>query len=156
MLLSHNSLLTNSRPHYAWPLGVEDIEQQTEGSDDIVKFPSLSPPNLTMNLLSWVAITCELTCTLAMLGRSVWELQNKSRGKQWHFKLSTSTTPHNPNHKPPAFCVLRSHNSLSTNSRPRYARPLGVEDKVQQTEGSDDIVKCPSLGPPNLTMNLFS
>ena len=50
------------------------------------------------------------------------------------------TTPHNPNHKPPAFCVLLSHNSLLTNSRPRYAWPLGVEDIEQQTEGSDDNV----------------
>ena len=59
------------------------------------------------------------------------------------------TTPHNPNNEPPAFCVLLSHNNMSTNSHPRYAQPLGVGVNEEQTEGSDGIVKCPLLSPPN-------
>ena len=52
------------------------------------------------------------------------------------------TTPRNPNHEPPAFYVFLSHNNLSTNSHPRYARLLGVEVKEEQTEESNDV-KCP-------------
>ena len=80
-----------------------------------------------------------------MLGRSVWELQKKSKQRE----AMTFTTPHNPNNEPLAFCVLLSHNNMSTNSHPRYAQPLGVGVNEEQTEGSDDIVKCPLLSPPN-------
>ena len=31
-----------------------------------------------------------------------------------------NTTPRNPNHEPPAFCVLLSHNNLSTKSNSKY------------------------------------
>ena len=47
----------------------------------------------------------------------------------------------NPNDEPLAFCVLLSHNNLSTNSRPRYTQPLGVGVNEEQTGGSNDIVK---------------
>ena len=55
------------------------------------------------------------------------------------------TTSPNPNHEPLPLCVLLSHNNLSTNSLPRYAQPLGVGVEEEQTEGSNDIVKCPPL-----------
>ena len=33
-----------------------------------------------------------------------------------------------------AFCMLLSHNNLSTNSRPRYAQPLGVGVNEEQMQ----------------------
>ena len=53
------------------------------------------------------------------------------------------TTSRNPNHVPPAFCLLLSYNNLSTNPHSCCARLLGVEVKEEQTEESNDIVKSP-------------
>ena len=128
------NLWSNSRPRYAWLLGVEVKEEQTEESNNILKSPPHSQlnPNDEPAFLSYNNLWSNSRASYSWpLNVGVTE-KEQTEGSNGIVRYPP-TTPCNPNHEPLAFCVLLSHNNLSSNSHHRYARPLNVGVKEEQT-----------------------
>ena len=109
--LSYNNLWTNSCPCYARPLGVGVKEEQTEGSNDIVKCPpiSLLNPNDEPAFLSYNNLwTNSRPCYARLLGVGVSE-KEQTEGNNGILNYPP-TIPRNPNHELLAFCMLLTVN----------------------------------------------